>query len=130
MKEVLHFDGIRPPARHYNHIVRADNFLFVSTQLPVDLATGTMAADDIRSQARQSLDNVKLLIERASATLDDVVKVGIFLANLEDFDAMNDVYNEFFPDKSRAPTRFTLQTKFPDPRIKVEFEAVAYVGSA
>lgn len=128
MKKVLHFDDVTPPARNYNHIVQAGPLLFISTQIPVDLKTGAFVHGDVKTQARQSLTNVKTLLEKAGAKMTDIVKVGIFLADLADFDEMNVAYNEFFPDKENAPTRYTLQTAFPDTNIKVEFEAIAYTG--
>lgn len=126
MKKVLIFDDIVQPVRNYNHIVRAGDFLFVSTQIPMNLKTGTFVEGDVIVQAKQSLENVKILLEKAGSSLTDIVKIGIFLKNLEDFESMNVAYNSFFPDKKTAPTRFTLQTNFPDERIKIEFEATAY----
>lgn len=71
------------------------------------------------------MENVFFFLKRAGASSENIVKIGIFLADLKDFDAMNVVYERFFPDPETAPVRFTLQTPFPDKRIKVEFEAIA-----
>jgi 2-iminobutanoate/2-iminopropanoate deaminase len=129
-RKVLHIEGVKAPGRPYNHIVRVSgDLLFLSTQMSVDLATGTFIDGDVRQQARRSLQNLQFLLEAGGSSLSEVVKIGIFLADLADFDAMNEVYSEFFDSPGEEPARFTLQTGFPDKRIRVEFEAVASVSS-
>lgn len=113
------------PKAHYNNAVACEKLLFIATQPSIDWETGKFLDGDIFFQTRRALENVVYFLNKQNATLDDVVKIGIFLADLNDFDAMNQVYNTFFPDPETAPARFTLQTPFPDKRIKVEFEAVA-----
>lgn len=113
------------PKAHYNNAVVCGKLLFIATQPSIDWETGKFLDGDIFFQTRRALENVVYFLNKQNATLDNVVKIGIFLADLNDFDAMNQVYNTFFPDPETAPVRFTLQTPFPDKRIKVEFEAVA-----
>ena len=130
MKEIKEIKKIitstKLPKAHYNNAVIGEGkFLYIATQPSVDWESGEFVDGDIYFQARKAMENVVLFLEKAGATLDNVVKVGIFLADLKYFDAMNEIYNTFFPDKETAPVRFTLQTPFPDSRIKVEFEAIA-----
>ncbi len=115
----------RPTARYNNAILAQGRFLFIATQPSFDWKKGTFLNGDIYFQTQKALENVDYFLKQANASLQDVVKIGIFLADLKDFSAMNSIYNNFFPDPETAPVRFTLQTPFPDPRIKVEFEAIA-----
>ncbi|MBR1777591.1 MAG: RidA family protein [Alphaproteobacteria bacterium] len=114
------------PKAHYNNAVAAEGkFLFIATQPSTDWETGTFLDGDIYFQTQKALENIVYFLSRENITLDNVVKMGIFLADINDFDAMNEVYNRFFPDPETAPVRFTLQTPFPNKKIKVEFEAIA-----
>lgn len=115
----------RPAARYNNAVCAEGKFVFVATQPSVNWETGAFIDGDIYEQAKHALQNVSYFLEKAGSSLENVVKMGIFLADLKDFAAMNEVYETFFPDKETAPVRFTLQTPFPDKRIKVEFEATA-----
>lgn len=124
MKQVI--SAKTKPKAHYNNAVIAEGrFVYVATQPSIDWETGNFLDGDIHFQAKKAMENVVYFLEKSGSSLDHVVKVGIFLADLDDFDAMNEVYNVFFPNKETAPVRFTLQTLFPDKRIKVEFEAIA-----
>lgn len=124
MKEIISAPA-RPKA-HYNNAVLAEGrILFIATQPSVDWETGQFLDGDIYFQTQKALENVVYFLKKAGATLDNVVKTGIFLADIKDFEAMNEVYDRFFPNSETAPVRFTLQTSFPNKRIKVEFEAIA-----
>lgn len=117
------------PAAHYNNAITAGGkLLFIATQPSIDWETGKFLDGDIFFQTRRALENVVYFLNKENATLDNVVKIGIFLADINDFDAMNQVYNTFFQNPAIAPVRFTLQTPFPDKRIKVEFEAIAVLS--
>jgi 2-iminobutanoate/2-iminopropanoate deaminase len=74
----------------------AGDFLFISGQIPFDPVTMQKVSENIKDQTRQSLNNLKAIVENAGATLNDVVRCGIFLKNIDDFDAVNEVYGEFF----------------------------------
>lgn len=115
----------RPKAHYNNAVIAKGKFLFIATQPSIDWETGDFLDGDISFQAQKALENVVYFLNKAGATLDNVVKTGIFLADIKDFDAMNEVYNRFFPNPETAPVRFTLQTPFPNKKIKVEFEAIA-----
>ncbi|HEY1494168.1 MAG TPA: RidA family protein [Candidatus Solibacter sp.] len=109
--------GAPAPRGPYSPAVRAGDFIFVSGQVaPV---TG-----EVSNETRQVLTNIKLLLESCGATMADVVKCGVFLAEAGDFAAMNGVYAEFFGDAK--PARATVVTGFAVPGIHVEIEAIAY----
>ena len=96
--------------------------VFVSGQLPVDPKTGAMP-ETIEAQARQSLTNLKAIIEASGSSLDKVVKTTCFLADIADFAAFNAVYAEFFPKD--APARSCFQVAAIPKNAKLEVEAIA-----
>src|SRR3974390_1172469 len=86
-----------PPAvGPYNHAVRVGDLLFCAGQIPIEPATGNLIGGDIKAQARQVLENVRAILEDQKLTFEDVVKSTVFLTNLADFTAMNEVYAQYF----------------------------------
>ena len=126
MKEIISTTGAPGAIGPYSQAVKAGDFLFVSGQLPIDPATGAFAGDDISAQTRQSLTNVKSIVEAAGMTMADVVRVGVFLQDMEHFGAMNAVYGEFFT--ADCPARAAVQVARLPKDALVEIEAVAYKG--
>ena len=107
----------------YSQAVQAGNMLFVSGQIPVDPATGAFAGADIATQTRQSLTNVKNILEAAGFSLTDVVKTTVLLADIADFTAMNAIYAEFFT--APCPARACFAVKDLPKGALVEIEAIA-----
>ena len=103
--------------------MQAGNLLFVSGQIPIDPATGAFAGEDIATQARQSLTNVKAILEAAGYTCADVVKTTVLLANMEDFATVNGIYAEFFT--APCPARACFAVKELPKGALVEIEAIA-----
>jgi 2-iminobutanoate/2-iminopropanoate deaminase len=116
--------GVPTPRGPYSPAVRAGDFLFVSGQGPVDPATNQMVTGDIRQEARQVLKNIQRILEGCGATMQDVVKCSVFLADGNDFAAMNEVYAEFFG--AAKPARTTVACRFAVPSMRVEIDAIAY----
>jgi 2-iminobutanoate/2-iminopropanoate deaminase len=116
--------GIAAPRGPYSPAVRAGDFIFVSGQVPVDPATQQVVSGDIGVETRRTLTNIKTLLEACGATMDDVVKCNVYLADGKDFAAMNAVYTEFFG--ASKPARATVVTGFAVADIHVEIDAVAY----
>ena len=116
--------GVAAPRGPYSPAVRAGDFIFVSGQVAVDPATQQLITGDIATETRQVLNNIKALLEGCGATLSDVVKCGVYLAEAKDFGPMNAVYAEFFGDAK--PARATVVTGFAVPGIHVEIDAIAY----
>lgn len=123
MIERLSPPGIPAPRGPYSPAVRAGDFIFVSGQVPVDPATNQISNGDIKHETRIVLNNVKLVLEGAGATLADVVRVGVYIGDGKDFAAMNEVYSEFFG--AAKPARSTIVCGFAAD-IKVEIDCVAY----
>ena len=107
----------------YSQGVLAGNTLYVSGQLPIDPKTSAFAGDDITSQARQSLENVKAVVSASGMTLGDVVKVNVYMKDMEDFAAMNAVYAEYFT--ADCPARAAVEVARLPKDALVEIEAVA-----
>lgn len=107
----------------YSQAIQAGNMLFVSGQIPIDPATGAFAGDDIVTQTRQSLTNVRNVLAEAGFTCADVVKTTVLLADMGDFAAMNAVYAEFFT--APCPARACFAVKDLPKGALVEIEAIA-----
>lgn len=124
MIERLSPPGLPTPRGPYSPAVRAGDFLFVSGQGPVDPATNQFSFGDIRHETRIVLNNIRLILEGCGASMADVVRCGVFLADGGDFAAMNEVYAEFFGE--HKPARTTVETKFAVKEMKVEIDCIAY----
>ena len=106
----------------YSQAVQAGNLIFVSGQLPINAATGEMPAD-IKAQTRESINNIKAILAEAGATLDNVVKTTVFLADMEYFGPMNEVYSEEF--KAVYPARCAFAVSELPKKALVEIEVIA-----
>lgn len=107
----------------YSQAIQAGNTIYVSGQLPIDPATGAFAGEDIKSQTRQSLTNMKNILVEAGTDMSAVVKTTVLLANIADFAAMNEVYAEFFT--APFPARAAFQVANLPKNALVEIECVA-----
>ena len=107
----------------YSQAVRAGNMLFASGQIPIDPATGEFVAGGVSEQTEQVMRNLSAVFEAAGASLNQVVKTTVFLADMDDFAAMNEVYGRFFGENS--PARATVQAARLPRDAKVEIEAIA-----
>ena len=109
----------------YSQAIRAGNLLFVSGQIPLDPATGALVGGDIAAQTRRVLQNLAAILEAAGSSFGQVAKTTVFLQDMNEFVAMNEVYAEFFP--APAPARATVQVARLPKDVKVEIELVAVV---
>jgi len=111
------------PVGPYSPGVAANGFLFVSGQIPLNPQTGELVQDSFERQARQTLENLKRVVEAAGSSLERVVKVTIFLSDLKDFDELNRIYSEYFAES--RPARSTVQAARLPKDVDVEIEAIA-----
>lgn len=123
-KQIINIPGILIPDSPFNHVVKAGGFLFLTSQLSADLETGQIIPGDITKQTRQALENIKFLLQSCSATMDDIVKVVIYMRDISEFNRMNAVYREYF-DKGSEPARVTVQAISPIKGIDIEIEVTA-----
>nr|WP_288830033.1 RidA family protein [uncultured Clostridium sp.] len=126
MKKVLATEKAPAAIGPYSQGVRGGDYVFVSGQLPIDPATGTFAGEDIASQTRQSLTNIKAILESGGLSMNQVVKTTVLLKNINDFAAMNEVYATFFQGECPARAAFAVAALPKD--ALVEIEAIAYCG--
>ncbi len=109
----------------YSQAIRTADLLFVSGQIPLDPATGQLLAGDVRLQTRQVLKNLAAILEAGGSSLSRVVKTTVYLRDLGEFAAMNEVYAEFFGEQ--PPARATVQVARLPRDAAVEIEVVAEV---
>ena len=124
MKKVLATTKAPAAIGPYSQAIRADKFVFVSGQIPIDSATGEFAGDDIAAQTRQSLTNIQNILASEGLTMANVVKTTVLLKNISDFGAMNEVYASFF--ESDCPARAAFEVAALPKAALVEIEAIAY----
>ncbi|MEK6636002.1 MAG: RidA family protein [Planctomycetota bacterium] len=108
----------------YSQAIKMGNLVFVSGQIPIIPKTGEILLGDIKLQTRQVLENLKNILEAAGSSLDNVVKTTVFMKDLNDYTAINDVYKEFFPQK--PPARAAVQAARLPKDVGVEIEAIAF----
>ena len=107
----------------YSQAIKVGNFVFTSGQLPLNPATGTFPEGGIKEQTRQSLNNIKAILEETGLTMKNVVKTTVFLADMGDFADMNSVYAEFFSEP--FPARSAVAVKTLPKNALVEIEVIA-----
>lgn len=109
----------------YSQGIRAGNLVFTSGQLPINPETGELVSD-IREATKQSLENVKAILAAACAAMSDIVKVTVFLRDMNDFAAMNEIYAAYFPDN--PPARSAVQVARLPKDAVVEIEVIAILN--
>ncbi len=125
-KEIITINGIKSPTSPFNNVVKAGNLLFLTSQLSCDLKTGVIIPGTIEQQTRKALQNVKFLLESSGISMDDVVKVSIFMKDVKEFNKMDQVYREFFKT-GYEPARVTIQALSPIEGIEIEIEVIAVI---
>ena len=123
MKKVISTSKAPAAIGPYSQAIQVGNLVFASGQIPIDPATGRFVAGGVKEQARQSLTNVKAILDEAGLTLDNVVKTTVFLADMNDFADVNAVYAEFFAEP--YPARSAVAVKTLPKGALVEIEVIA-----
>lgn len=126
MKKVIKTDRAPQAVGPYSQAVEAAGFVFVSGQIPLDPMTGNIVPGGIREQTRQVLENAKAILSTAGCTMNDVVKVSVFLRDISDFGAMNDVYAAYFP--LDPPARSTVEVSRLPKDVSIEMDFIAAKG--
>lgn len=124
MRKVIRTLSGPRPLGPYSQAIVAGDFVFVAGQGPLNPANNEMELGDIRSETRRTLENIRAILEASGSSLRDVVRVGVFLADLNDFAAMNEVYKKFFPVDPPARTTVGVQL----PKIKIEIDCIARIS--
>ena len=122
MKKVISTSKAPAAIGPYSQAIEVGNLVFVSGQIPVDPATGKVK-DDVKAQARQSLTNLSHILEEAGLSMENIAKTTVFLADIADFVAVNEVYATFF--SGAFPARSAVAVKDLPKGVKLEIEAIA-----
>ena len=128
MKKDIWTDGIAAPWGPWTPGFRAGDFIFVGGQGPIDPKTGKLKGETIQEQTQLTLQSMQAVLEAAGASLADVVKIQVLLTDMEDFSGMNEVYRLFFGKP--YPARITYGVNLTVPGMRVEMDAIAYVGDS
>ena len=125
MKEVVTRSDMPAPNLPFSAGIRANGFVFTAGQVGTDPRTGELAGADVRSQTRQTIANLRAVLEAGGSSLDKLVKTTVFLADLRTFEGMNEVYRELIPEP--RPGRSTVEARLARPEILVEIEGIATI---
>lgn len=123
MREIISTDKAPGAIGPYSQAIKTGGMVYCSGQIPIDPVTGEFVSNDIAEQTEQVLKNLTAVLEAAQTTLANVVKTTVFLADMSDFAAMNEVYGRFFSDNK--PARATVQAARLPRDAKVEIECIA-----
>ena len=123
MKEIISTENAPGAIGPYSQAIKANGMVFCSGQIPIDPSTGEFVSDVVSEQTEQVLKNLSEVLVAAGASLNDVVKTTVFLADMNDFVEMNEVYARFFGDNK--PARATVQAARLPRDAKVEIECIA-----
>ncbi len=122
-KEVIQTDKAAAPIGPYSQAIRYGNLVFVAGEKGICPETGKIAAGGIAAETRQTLENVKAILEEAGLAMDDAVRAVVYMTDLADFAAMNSVYAEYFP--AVPPARTTVEVASLPGGVQVEIEVTA-----
>ena len=126
MREVIATPNAPQAIGPYSQAIRANGFVFVSGQIPLDPATGQIIGDGVAEQTGRVLANLEAVLKAAGSALDQVVRTTVYLKDMGEFAAMNEVYARFFPRE--APARATVEVARLPKDVRVEIDAVALAG--
>ncbi len=124
MKEIISTENAPGAIGPYSQAVKVGNLVFCSGQIPIDPKTGEFVSEDVAEQTEQVIKNLSAVLEAAGTNLNNVVKTTVFLADMNDFAAMNEVYAKHFVEK---PARATVQAARLPKDARVEIEVIASV---
>ena len=124
-KRVIKTEAAPPAIGPYSQAIVANGLIFAAGQLPLDPRTAQLVVGDVRVQTKRVLENLKAVLEAAGSSMDKVVKTTVFLRDLNDFGAMNEIYGQFFQEN--PPARSTVEIVRLARDAVVEIEAVALV---
>ncbi|TWO33063.1 RidA family protein [Seonamhaeicola sediminis] len=124
MKEIITTDKAPTPLGPYNQAILSGNTLYISGQIAINTETGELMLDSITSETHQVMRNLEAVLEAADMTFENVVKSSIFLSNMDDFIAINEVYGSYF-NEATAPARETVQVARLPKNVNVEISMIA-----
>ncbi len=124
MKTIIKTDKAPMPIGPYNQAILAANTLYASGQIAIDPVTNALIDGDIKDETRQVMENLAAVLDAAGMNFSNVVKCSIFISDMNDFGAINEVYGRYFDDET-APARETVQVAVLPKRVNVEISLIA-----
>jgi 2-iminobutanoate/2-iminopropanoate deaminase len=124
MKKIIFTTNAPAPIGPYNQAVLAGNTLYTSGQIAIDPVTKELVMDDIETETKQVMENMKAVLAAAEMTFENVVKTSIFIMNMEDFSRINTVYGAYF-NETTAPARETVQVACLPKNVNIEISMIA-----
>ncbi len=125
-KEIILTDKAPKPVGPYSQAIKTGGWVYLSGQIPIDPATNQLVSGTIEEQTELVLKNSQRVLEAAGVSLGNVVKVSLFIGNMDDFPKINSVYSKFFP--AEPPARSTVQVARLPKDVGIEVDMVAYLG--
>ncbi len=123
MKKVINTPNAPAPIGPYSQAIQAGDFVFVSGQVAINAATGNLVLDDIKTETKQVMDNIKAILTEAGIGFGNIVKTSIFLTDMQNFAQVNEVYGTYFND--HFPARETIQVSALPKNVNVEISVTA-----
>ncbi|MCW8981627.1 MULTISPECIES: RidA family protein [Altibacter] len=124
MKKIIQTDNAPAPIGPYNQAVLKGNLLFTSGQIALDPKTGALRTDDITTETKLVMENLKAVLAAAGMTFEHVLKTSIFISDMKNFGAINEVYGQYF-DEATAPARETVEVANLPKYVNVEISMIA-----
>lgn len=124
MKKIITTTKAPAPIGPYNQAALVNDTLYISGQIPIDPASGTLVSGDIKAETKQSMENLKAILEEAGMTFENVVKTSIFIKDMHQFGEINEVYADYF-DSATAPARETVEVANLPKFVNVEISMIA-----
>ena len=124
MKKIIKTPKAPAPIGPYNQAVLIKDTLYISGQIPIDPATGELVEGDIQKETRQSMENLKAILEEAGMNFEHVIKSSIFIKDMDQFALINEVYGSYF-DEATAPSRETVEVANLPKFVNVEISMIA-----
>jgi len=125
MRRVIYTSKAPKPVGPYSQGIIAGNYLFVSGQIPIDPETGEVIKGDFKTQVRRVLENIKAIVEASGASMKDVVKVTVYLKDMNKFREFNEIYKEYF--KEEPPARSVIEVSNLPKNVDLEIDAIVYI---
>ncbi|WP_419211057.1 RidA family protein [Maribacter sp. X9] len=124
MKKIINTTNAPAPIGPYNQAILSNGTLYISGQIPLNPATGELVSGDIKKETKQSMENLKAILDEAKMTFEHVVKSSIFLSDMNQFAQVNEVYASYF-DAETAPARETVEVANLPKFVNVEISMIA-----
>jgi len=123
-KQIVNLVDVKKPITGFNHVVKAGNFIFLSSQLSTGLKTGEIIKGNIKEQTKRTMENIKILLSQCGCTMNNIVKTVIYFRNINDRKEINEIYKQYFTN-GQEPVKTSIQAQSPITGIDIEIDVIA-----